>query len=119
MNFLVEVEPTPQSRPRFGCGRCYEPARVTEYKKAVSYAAKVAMQGKPPTKLAVRVKLRLYRKYAATSRRYGDCDNHLKAVLDACNKIIFSDDSQVISATVEKFQGTPPKLEIEIEEVEK
>ena len=117
MKFTVEIEPKPQSRPRFSGGRCYETAAMKEYKQAVGAAAKVAMAGSLPFSNAVSVKLRCFRKYAATSRRFGDCDNLLKAVLDALNKICFLDDIQVTAATIEKIQSSTPKIEIELEEI--
>lgn len=111
---LENIEPLPQPRPRFGGGRCYEPARITKYKSAVATAAKVAMCGKNPIENPVKVNLKLWRKYKPTSRRYGDFDNHAKSICDALNKIVWLDDSQVVSATVEKYQSTTPKVEIEI-----
>ena len=116
MKIEVSIDPLPQSRPRFTNGRCYETARISAYKKEVGMAAKVAMKGKPPITDPLSVKLRCFRKFKITSRRYGDCDNLLKAVLDALNGIIFLDDSQVTLAQVEKLQGTP-KIELEIKKV--
>lgn len=118
MNLTVEIEPKPQSRPRFFKGRCYEDKQMTEYKKQISQVVKIAMAGLEPFTTALSVKLRCYRKYAATSRRFGDCDNLLKAVLDACNGILFKDDSQVTMATVEKIQSSTPKIELEIERID-
>ena len=113
MKIEIEMEPLPQPRPRFSNGRAYQPEKIKSYKTAIGYAAKKAMQGKPPTLDALKINLRFYRRFKATSRRFGDCDNLAKAVLDACNGIIWADDSQVISMTTEKYQGTP-KIELEI-----
>ena len=114
MKIEIKAEPIPQPRPRFGRGgKVYQPEKIKAYKNVVSYAAKTAMQGKPPTSEALKINLRFYRRFKASSRRFGDCDNLVKAVLDACNGIIFADDSQIISLTAEKYQGTP-RLELEI-----
>lgn len=116
LKFCVNIEPIPQARPRFSRGRCYEPARCTEYKKAVGLAAKVAMNGRAVFEGAVKIRIRLYRKYKSTSRRYGDWDNHGKAICDACNKIVYGDDSQIISCTVEKYTDKEnPRIIVEIE----
>ena len=114
MKIEIKAEPIPQPRPRFGRGgKVYQPEKIKAYKNVVSYAAKTAMQGKQPIDCPLSVKLKFWRRYSASSRRFGDCDNLVKAVLDACNGIIFADDSQIISLTAEKYQGTP-RLELEI-----
>lgn len=116
MKFSIEIEPMPQCRPRFSGGRCYEPAKMTKYKKEIQNAGLVAMQGKPPTLNAVSVSIKLYRKFKTTSRRFGDADNHLKAILDSLNCVAWLDDSQVVACTVEKYQGSP-RVEIEVTEI--
>ena len=116
MKFEILIEPIPQSRPRFGRGRAYELPRMTAYKNQIKQAALVAMHGKSPTQNAVKVQLKLWRKYKPTSKRYGDFDNHAKSICDALNKILWLDDSQVVTCTVEKYQGKP-KVEIEVTEI--
>ena len=111
---LENIEPLPQPRPKFGKGgKVYQAEKITAYKNMIGYAAKKAMEGKSPTLDALKINLRFYRRFKASSRRFGDCDNLAKAVLDACNGIIFADDSQIVSLTAEKYQGTP-KIEVEI-----
>lgn len=116
MKFTVSIEPKPQSRPRFSKTGCYETAEMKAYKAEIGAEAKKAMGRQPPLSTALKVKLRCFRKYKATSRRFGDCDNLLKGVLDALTGVVFADDSQVTSAVVEKIQSGTPKLEIEIME---
>ena len=118
IKFVVDVEPVPQARPRFSRGRCFEPARCTEYKKQVATAAKVAMCGREPVTCAVKMTVKLYRKYARCSRRYGDFDNHAKSICDALNKICYEDDSQIVRFVVEKFTDKNfPRVEVEISEL--
>lgn len=118
IEFVVNVEPLPQPRPRFSCGRCYQPARIIEYKKQVATAAKVAMCGREPVTCAVKMTVKLYRKYARCSRRFGDYDNHGKAVCDACNGVVYADDSQIVSCTIEKHTDKlNPRVEVEISEL--
>lgn len=118
IKFVVNIEPVPQARPRFSRGRCFEPARCTEYKKQVAMAAKNAMAGREPMTGAVKMKIRLYRKYARCSRRYGDFDNHAKSICDALNGVVYSDDSQIISCAIEKNTDREnPRVEVEISEM--
>lgn len=107
----------PQSRPRFSKGRVFEPARMTEYKRKVQLAARVAMEGKQPLSAALSCRLRFFRKFKTTSRRFGDCDNLAKAVLDACNGIVFLDDAQIVSLTTEKIQSEKPRVEMEVAQI--
>jgi Holliday junction resolvase RusA-like endonuclease len=59
-----------------------------------------------------------YRKFKVTSRRYGDVDNHGKAILDAMNKIVYVDDSQIVKCEVEKFTDKNQRIEISVTETE-
>lgn len=43
-----------------------------------------------------------------------DADNILKIVADALNKVAYDDDSQIVSATVEKYYSNEPRVEVEI-----
>ena len=46
-----------------------------------------------------------------------DWDNVGKIISDALNGLAYHDDSQVVSATVEKWYSTEPRVEVELEEV--
>ena len=62
--------------------------------------------------------IRLYRKYKRCSRRFGDFDNLAKAVCDALNGVVFTDDSQIVRCVVEKItDGLNPRVEVEIAEI--
>lgn len=59
--------------------------------------------------------VKLYRKYKRAARIYGDVDNHLKAIFDGMNSIVFADDSQICRCTVEKFTDKErPRAVIEV-----
>ena len=117
MKFTVEIEPLPQPRPRFSrFGGVYFPKAFQEYKVEISKAAVLAMQGLEPMTGELKAVLKFYRKYKRISRRFGDCDNLSKAVLDACNGIIYADDSQILCCSCEKYTDKDkPRIEIEIE----
>ncbi len=46
-----------------------------------------------------------------------DLDNYCKLILDACNKFLWADDSQICSLHAFKNYGQPPRIEFEIEEI--
>ena len=45
-----------------------------------------------------------------------DLDQYLKLLLDACQKYIFPDDAQITTAIIRKRFGTPPRIELVLEE---
>jgi Holliday junction resolvase RusA-like endonuclease len=47
-----------------------------------------------------------------------DIDNYCKLVLDACNRFLWADDSQICALGAFKGYGQPPRIEIEIEPLE-
>lgn len=118
IQIMIEGDAIPAARPRFSGRRCYQPKRNQEYRARVQSAAYAAMFGKQPLKGEVSAVVKLYRRYRPTSRNFGDVDNHLKALLDGLNKIVFEDDSQICKCLVEKFKDKAnPRTEIELEEI--
>ena len=119
IKILVDGEPVPAARPRFsGGGRVYQPARNREYGEKVGWCAKSAMGGRAPLKGSLSARVKLYRRYGVTSRAYGDVDNHLKAILDGMSGIVFDDDAQIVSCSVEKHTDADnPRAEIVISEM--
>ena len=114
IRIVVPVEPIPAARPRFG-GNVYQPKRNREYREVVQQAARSAMGNRPPLQGEVSAVIKLYRRYQPTTRNYGDVDNHLKALFDGMNQIVFADDAQIVSCSVEKFTDREtPRAEIEL-----
>ena len=119
INFTVPIEPIPQPRPRFSkFGGVYFSKEITEYKAKISQAAKTAMKNLLPMTGELTAVIKLYRKFKRSSRRFGDCDNHAKAICDALNKIVYADDCQIVRCVVEKFTDKlNPRVEVEISEI--
>lgn len=102
--------PIAQGRPRCACRgkipRVYDPARSRAWKKTVSTLMQLAARRQKwkRTDKAVVVFLR----FSFKSKRRGvrtmkpDCDNLAKAILDAGNSVLWTDDSQVVFLTVRK-----------------
>lgn len=131
----IPGDPVAQARPRavkMGKGiRMYDPKPSADYKK---YVATIAKQHAPKKILegALGVKLKVYRqipKSTTKKRRQAmnegierpvvksDIDNYSKAILDACNGIIYKDDSQIVGLWAEKYYSDNPRAELEITEV--
>ncbi|CEG28107.1 RusA family crossover junction endodeoxyribonuclease [Bacillus sp. B-jedd] len=135
IEFTVYGEPVAQGRPRFsshgGITRVYDPAKSRDFKK---YVRLVASQHRPvkllqgPLKLFVtiyRPTLRKFSKKKLAAAEQGelrpitkpDVDNYVKAVKDACNKVIWNDDSQVVDLYVGKYYSENPRVHIRILEL--
>ena len=107
-------EPKPQSRVRFANGVAYEKSAMKEYKLQIARAAKIAMRGVSSWQEPVDVKIIIRRKFPICSRRFGDIDNHVKAILDALNGVVWLDDSLVTSITAIKVQSADEGVTVEI-----
>lgn len=115
IKITIEVDPIPQSRPRFGHGRTYQPKRNRDFRDEVQRAAVAVMRGHEPLAGAICANVKLFRRFKPTCRNFGDADNHAKAILDGLNGICFADDAQVVRLTVEKFKDVEkPRAEVEL-----
>ena len=116
IEFTVRIEPRPMPRPRFTRGRTYTPKDIRIYQAACRQAAAVAMHGREPLQGDLACTLKFYRKFKASSRRFGDGDNLYKAATDALQGVCFCDDSQIVIATIEKHTDKiSPRIEFSIE----
>ena len=133
--FTVYGEPVPQGRPKFavvgGHARAYDPKKSRDYKSLI---AQVAQDHVPaelltgPLELVVKVyrpvpKSFSQKKQAAalageirpTTRP--DLRNYIGGVEDALTKVIWQDDSQIVSyGDTGKWYGDPPRVEVEVYE---
>ena len=135
LKITVPIEPVAQGRPRAstrgGFVKMYDPPKSREYKKQVKL---ILEQHKPskPLETPLRVKMTFNRQYLKSFTKKQlkqaedgflmpvsrpDLDNYAKAMLDAMNGIIYKDDSQIVSLTLEKKYASESFTEIEINEV--
>lgn len=112
----AELEPVPFKRVLASGKRRFNDSRYSRFKNQLGYIAKEAMRGQDPLTGAIKISVDVYRKYKPDSLRYGDADNHLKAVCDALNGICYEDDRQIVDATVRLHRGEP-HIDIELEEI--
>src|SRR6516165_11232701 len=123
---IVTGAPVAKGRPRMTRrGFVYTPAATRKYEAHGRLAAQIAMDGRPPIDVPVRIELLVElpvpalwsrRKTAdaitghirPTSRP--DVDNFLKAFLDAISTIVVADDAQVVEVYAKKKFSVAPKM---------
>ena len=123
-------EPKAKGRPRFNraSGRAFTPQATRSYEAMLRYAAQETMGDRPLMTGAVEVvlvasfsipksfsKAKRAEALAGTRRPVvkPDVDNLLKSI-DALNGVVFEDDKQIVSATVQKFYREKPELAIRV-----
>lgn len=137
IKIIVPGEPVPKGRPRARIVsprfkapfiQFYQDADTSNYERRVAQEARQVMRGRGNLIGPLRVEVRAYRSPPAswtptkkekaylgivmpTSRP--DSDNYLK-IIDACNRLVWEDDAQIVRMSVEKWYSQQPRLEIEI-----
>lgn len=130
IQFTVPGRPQPKQRPRICQGHTYTPKETAEYEERVLLAAKKAkVIPQSPIEQTIKVQLLFYmpipkswKKQKQEAAKEGaiypisrpDVDNLAKSILDACNNVIYTDDSIIADLTISKRYGTEPRAEITI-----
>jgi Holliday junction resolvase RusA-like endonuclease len=125
-SFIIPGEPVGKGRARSTrTGHHYTPEKTRNYEETVGYIALQSMQGSPPTRKACRIEIYVHcaipksaSKKMAEKMLNGtirptkkpDTDNVLKIVKDACNRIVYEDDCQVVEDEVKKFYTKIPDV---------
>lgn len=135
MKLTLNIEPKPQSRPRFTRqGRTYDDPKMKAWRNHCQLLVANQYMGKDMLEGALRVKARFYIKppqYLSKVKKYhqalldevipvdkkSDIDNYEKALYDSMSGIVFKDDGQIALHDVGKFYSLNPRIEIEIEEM--
>lgn len=112
--FTVDTKPYPQPRPRVVRGHAFEPKRITDYKNLIRCVAKIHMADKPIIRSPIYVHIHFRKNRDTTSRAFGDADNLAKAVLDALNGIIYTDDSYVVRLGISKQKSKHEGVDITV-----
>jgi Holliday junction resolvase RusA-like endonuclease len=136
IKFTVYGTPVAQGRPRFstqgGSPRAYDPKKSNDFKK---YVKLVASQHRPesllegPLQLLVKVykpTLQSFSKKKKVDAESGalrpvtkpDVDNYVKGIKDACNKVIWKDDSQVVELSASKWYSETPRIEVMVKPID-
>jgi Holliday junction resolvase RusA-like endonuclease len=110
----------------------YDPAKSRHYKEYVRLAASehapaALLEG--PLQLVVNVYRSIPKSFSKKKTAQAeagvirptskpDVDNYVKAIKDALNKVIWKDDSQIVSVTVDKFYSQRPRIEVKVQALE-
>jgi len=135
---IIMGEPVAQGRPRMstfnGHARAYDPAKSRNWKQIASMIAGKKMENKSLMEGELSLSIRAYRsipksfskkktaaaiagKIRPTTKP--DLDNIVKSATDACNGILFHDDSQIVAfhEPFGKWFSDKPRVEIEVKEI--
>lgn len=136
IQFTIPGAAVGKGRPKFARRgnfvTTYTPEKTASFENLVKLKAQEAMHGKPPIDCAVAVTIRLnvtppaswsQKKQRAalagevlpTSKP--DVDNCLKAIMDACNEIVWKDDKQAVDVMVSKRYAETACSIVEIMEI--
>ena len=135
VTFKVEATPVGKGRPKFARRgnfvSTYTPTKTRDYEDLIREAARKAMGTNEPLKTPVAAYIYItvpipqsYSKKRFKACLEGierpckkpDCDNVMKAFLDAMNGIVYDDDSQVVSLHGTKVYGTVGLVEVLVKE---
>jgi len=133
IEIVLAGAPVGKGRPRFvkATGRAFTPERTVRFEDRLSLAAQAAMNGQPlmegPLKVLVEARMPIPvskpKKWQAAALAgqirpvvKPDADNFAK-MLDACNLVVWTDDSQVVDLRVLKFYSTAPELRVRVEHI--
>ena len=93
------------------------PKSSRQFKSELALIAKTQMGATEPFSAPLSVSIHFYKNLKrVTSRNFGDIDNHVKAVLDALNGIVWTDDSLIVELHAFKHSGEP-KIIIEVNQI--
>jgi Holliday junction resolvase RusA-like endonuclease len=127
----LDGDPIGKGRPRFvrATGRTYTPEKTASFEARLGYVAQQVMRNKQllagplivtvmafrsvPTSWPEKKRQKAVLQYLQPTGR-PDCDNYLKLCMDSLNKIVWSDDAQVVEAHIYKKYSERPRLEINI-----
>lgn len=139
MKLVLNIEPKPQSRPRFArrgsFTTTYEDKGMKSWRECCRLLIANLYMGQPILEGALRAKVRFFIKppqYISKVKKNQqalkdetipvgkkpDVDNYEKALYDSMSGIIFKDDGQIALHDVGKFYSLKPRIEVEVEVME-
>lgn len=135
MKMILDIEPKPQSRPRFTkFGKPYDTKDMKIWRNTCNLLVRNQFKGHTMLEGAVKVKARFYieppeyiKKVKKNHQalldetipvdKKPDLDNYEKALYDSMSGIVFQDDGRIALHDVGKFYSLSPRIEVELEEI--
>ena len=136
MKLTLNIEPKPQSRPRFArrgnFTTTYEDKNMKVWRNHCQLLISNQYMGQPMLEGTLRAKVRFYIKppqYISKVKKNQqalldesipvgkkpDIDNYEKALYDSMSGIVFQDDGQIALHDVGKFYSLNPRIEVEVD----
>ena len=133
---IIECEPIGKARPRVTVrgpfAHAYTPKKTKSYENMIKneylnkYGYSNILEGPLEAQIAAYFpipkssskslkKKMILNQYKHTNKP--DIDNVQKAILDALNGVAYSDDSQIIKITGQKFYSSTPRIELKLKEI--
>lgn len=135
--FIIPGQPVAKGRPKFArrgpAVVAYTPAKTASYENLVKIAATAAMAGAAPSAAPIEITIALALQIPASwsnkrralaaagairATKKPDADNVLKGIKDGCNGIVWRDDAQVVSITLQKGYSEIPHASVSIRELQ-
>lgn len=123
---VLHVAPVAKERARVTRLGAYTPPATKRFEAAVRTILRTFTLAKPaseaPMKLKVRFVLQKPKrpKHKTEPVTRPDLDNYVKALTDACNGVLWADDSQLVHIEARKLydqSGAGPRIEMTVEEL--
>ena len=122
MRITISGSPVPKARARVVNGHAYTPAATLAYARRVTWAARETLaEYEPMARLSLwKAPLKITCWFYMPNKRRADLDNLQKAIFDACNGVVFNDDTQIVEAHAYKcVDRKNPRAVVEITIAEK
>lgn len=131
---ILDGEPIGKGRPRFSrqTGHTYTPEKTARFEERLAWAAQSTMNRAPLFEGPLTMLINAYFSIPASKpakwraaaleekilpTKKPDIDNIIKGVADALNKVVYVDDTQIVTLAAGKFYSDRPRIEIFINRV--
>lgn len=135
VKFVVYGEPKGKGRPRFSrqTGRAFTPKETVNYETLVRTEyrlqcgeyrfddeamldMRILAYYSIPKSVSKKKRLLMIGKQIRPTKK-PDQDNIIKMVADACNQVVYRDDTQIVDCQCRKFYSENPRIEVTIREI--
>lgn len=114
---VIKTRAIPKGRPRLGRYGAFTPQRTRDYERHI----RIALQSTKPAMftdaICVKIEIHLVKPKSA-KRTYptcgGDLDNLFKAIADAANGVLWTDDSLIVELHASKAYATEDRILISV-----